>query len=59
MYQHIVFYIDGTLINNEEAILHSLQECFVETMGEGISFEPIEVSLGSPERIRLSGLFFF
>ncbi len=46
MYQHIVFDIDGTLINNEEAILHSLQDVLCETMGKEFPFEQLRFALG-------------
>lgn len=46
MYKHIVFDIDGTLINNEKAILHSLQDVLRERMGEEFSFEQLKFALG-------------
>ena len=45
MYKHIVFDIDGTLINNEKAILHSLQDVLRER-GEEFSFEQLKFALG-------------
>lgn len=48
MYRHIVFDIDGTLIDNEKAILYSLQEVLRKTMGKEFSFEELAFSLGIP-----------
>lgn len=35
-YQHIVFDIDGTLINTEHTILHSLQDTFEKCIHEKV-----------------------
>ena len=35
-YKHIVFDIDGTLIDTEYAVLHSLQETIKELLGREI-----------------------
>ena len=48
MYKHIVFDIDGTLVDNEKAILHSLQEVLLKTMGKKFSFEQLNFCLGIP-----------
>lgn len=48
MYKHIVFDIDGTLVDNEKAILHSLQEVLLMTMGKEFSFEQLTFCLGIP-----------
>lgn len=48
MYRHIVFDIDGTLVDNERAILFSLQEVLRKTAGKEYSFEELAFSLGIP-----------
>lgn len=48
MYKHIVFDIDGTLVDNEKAILHSLQEVMLKIMGKEFSFEQLTFCLGIP-----------
>ncbi|MDE7249504.1 MAG: HAD family hydrolase [Lachnospiraceae bacterium] len=48
MYKHIVFDIDGTLVDNEKAILHSLQEVLLMTMGKEFSFEQLNFCMCIP-----------
>ena len=48
MYKHVVFDIDGTLVDNEKAILHSLQEVLLKTMGKEFSFEQLTFCMGIP-----------
>lgn len=48
MYKHIVFDIDGTLVDNEKAILHSLQEVLLVTTGKEFSFEQLSFCMGIP-----------
>lgn len=46
MYRHIVFDIDGTLINNDKAILHSMQEVLREKLGKEFALEQLKFALG-------------
>lgn len=48
MYRHIVFDIDGTLIDNEKAILYSLQEVLLRVKGQKFPFEQLTFCLGIP-----------
>lgn len=48
MYRHIIFDIDGTLIDNEKAILYSLQRVMQEMEGRKLSFEELKFALGIP-----------
>lgn len=48
MYKHIVFDIDGTLVDNEKTILHSLQEVLLVTTGKEFSFEQLSFCMGIP-----------
>lgn len=45
-YKHIVFDIDGTLIDTEYAILHSLQETVLLLSGKEIPFSELTFALG-------------
>ncbi len=47
-YKQIVFDVDGTLVDNEEAILRSLQDVMLEIKGERIPFEELRFCLGIP-----------
>lgn len=47
-YKQIVFDIDGTLIDNEKAILCSLQEILLEETGKKYPFEELNFVLGIP-----------
>ena len=45
-YQHIVFDIDGTLINTEHAILHSLQDTLEECIHEKVPIKQLLFVMG-------------
>ena len=45
-YKHIVFDIDGTLIDTEYAVLHSLQETIKELSGREIPCSELRFALG-------------
>ena len=45
-YKHIVFDIDGTLIDTEYAVLHSLQETIKELSGRDIPCSELRFALG-------------
>ena len=47
-YQHIVFDIDGTLIDTEYAVLHSLQKTIHTLTGQHTETEQLTFSLGIP-----------
>lgn len=47
-YKQIVFDIDGTLIDNEKAILYSLQRVMQEMEEKKFSFEELKFALGIP-----------
>lgn len=47
-YKHIVFDIDGTLMDTEYAVLKSLQETLVQVMGVEKPFEELTFALGIP-----------
>ncbi|MDE5910119.1 MAG: HAD family hydrolase [Lachnospiraceae bacterium] len=47
-YRHIVFDIDGTLIDNEKAIIYSLQEALHKETGKQFSYEQLTFALGIP-----------
>lgn len=46
MYKHIVFDIDGTLVDNEKAVLYSLQEVLRKAVGRAYPIEELTFSLG-------------
>ena len=48
MYKHIVFDIDGTLVDNEKAVLCSLQDVMRQVTGKEYPFEELTFSLGIP-----------
>ena len=45
-YKHIVFDIDGTLIDSENAILRSLQEVLLRVTGKQYTFDELSFALG-------------
>lgn len=47
-YKHIIFDIDGTLVDNEQAVLCSLQEVLQEELGKEYSFDELRFALGIP-----------
>ena len=47
-YKHIIFDIDGTLVDNEQAVLYSLQEVLREELGKEYSFDELRFALGIP-----------
>lgn len=55
-YTHIVFDIDGTLIDNAQALLQSLQAVMKEETGEQIPIEALTFSMGIPGEATLSKL---
>ncbi len=46
MYKHMVFDVDGTLINTEYAVLHSLQDTLKEVQNKNYKIEQLEFVLG-------------
>lgn len=56
MYRHIVFDIDGTLVDNEKAILFSLQEVLRKAMEKEFPFEELTFCLGIPGKDTLQRL---
>ena len=46
MYKHIVFDVDGTLINTEYAVLHSLQDTLKEVLNKNYEISELEFALG-------------
>ncbi len=47
-YKQIVFDIDGTLVDNEKAIIYSLQEALRKETGKQYSYEELTFALGIP-----------
>ncbi len=47
-YKQIVFDIDGTLIDNEKAIIYSLQDTLLKETGKQFSYEQLTFALGIP-----------
>ena len=47
-YKQIVFDIDGTLVDNEKAIIYSLQEALHKETGKQYSYEELTFALGIP-----------
>ena len=45
-YKYIVFYIDGTLVDTEYAVLHSLQETIKGLSGREIPCSELRFALG-------------
>ena len=55
-YKHIIFDIDGTLIDTEEAILQSLQDTVREMLHKDIEKPELKVALGIPGSVALRTL---
>lgn len=47
-YKQIVFDIDGTLIDNEKAIIYSLQDALLKQAGKQYAYEQLTFALGIP-----------
>lgn len=47
-YNHLIFDIDGTLVDNERAILLTWQEALEELLGKHYELEELQFVLGSP-----------
>ena len=55
-YKHILFDIDGTLIDTEEAILRSLQDTVREMLHKDIKKQELKFALGIPGSVTLRKL---
>lgn len=53
-YTHVVFDIDGTLIDSEKAVLKSLQKTILEEKGIKESLDDLRFALGIPGKVALS-----
>lgn len=58
IYTHIVFDIDGTLLNTEEAILRSLEDLISEELHRDIPEKNLLFALGIPGEVALQSLGF-
>ena len=55
-YNHLIFDIDGTLVDNERAILLTWQEALEELLGKHYELEELQFVLGSPGIISMERL---
>lgn len=56
MYNCIIFDIDGTLLDNEIAVLSSLQKLVSEELNKNLNFEELKFALGIPGEVALNKL---
>lgn len=54
--KHIIFDIDGTLLDTEYAVLHSLQDTVAELTGKTLRIETLKFALGIPGAVALEKL---
>lgn len=55
-YTNIIFDIDGTILDNENAVLSSLQKLVLEKLNKSLSFQELRFSLGIPGEEALTQL---
>ena len=50
-YKHIIFDIDGTLLDTEYSVLHSLQKTLKELHGKDMACEDLTFALGDRKSV--------